>query len=162
MVHLEVLEVLVEGVALVQQLRVLGEEQENYARYQYVEAALLALVVLDVAVRLAERVVELAHHLAGLHRQLLLALQAAVLLASEERQAVVLVGQLVERDGLVAGLGVLAVEVVDADLVEVACDDPLGHDRARRDVVCVPLGLLEGGHPADVPTPVLSALLGLI
>ena len=118
--------------------------------------------MLDIAVGLGECVVELADNLARLDRELLLALEAAVLLAGEEREAVVLVRQILKSDRLVIGLRVFLVQVVDANLVEVAGDDPLGHDAAGRDVVRVPLGLLERCDEALVAVAILAAMLRLV
>ena len=117
-IDLEALEILAEGLTLLQELRVLCKEEEHDAGDEDVQTPLLALVVLDIAVGLGECVVELADNLARLDRELLLALEAAVLLAGEEREAVVLVRQILKSDRLVIGLRVLLVQVVDANLAK--------------------------------------------
>ena len=70
------------------------------------------------------------------------------------------VGKLVKGQRLVALLRILPVHVVNADLIEVACDDPFWSHALGRYVVCVPLGLLEGRDHTWVAVPVLASLFG--
>ena len=138
----ETLQVVEKGVFLVQQPRVFGVEQKDQAHDEHVEAALLVPIGVDVLVLLRQLRIQLAHQLAGLHRQLLLALDARVALVRKEGQQVQLRRQLVKRQRHIVFLACLLL-VVNAELVEVAGDDPARANRERQ-VVGVPFRLLVG------------------
>lgn len=134
-----------ERRARLQQVGVLGVEQEDDAGDEHVERALLLarrlVVAIDVVVLLGEGVVEPRHVLTSLDRQLLLSMESARLVRREEGEHVKLVRQLVEGELLHPVLRALVVEVVEPERLEVARHEPARALRVRQ-VLRVPHCLL--------------------
>ena len=94
----------------------------------------------DVLILLRKLRVQLAHQLARLNRQLLFALDAGILRIGKKTEQMQLLGQFVksERNILLLALFLL---VVNAELIEVARDDP-ARSNGERQVVGIPFRLL--------------------
>lgn len=137
-----------------QEVGVLGVEQEDDSGDEHVEGALLLLrpliLLLNVVVLLGEGIVEPGDVGPSLDGKLLLLVQAARLVGGQEGQKIQAVRELFEGELLHGILGPLVVEVVKAKGPEVARHHPAGALGVRQ-VSRVPHGLLERRLHAAVP-----------
>ena len=126
---------------LLEQPSILGVEQEHEAHDEDVEAALFDRVRVDVFVLCRQALVQAADDLARLDRELFLLHQTRSTLVDQESEQVKLIRQFVQSDSGVVMLRVVGIQVVNAELVEVADDDP-ARTHGVWQVVGVPLRLL--------------------
>lgn len=137
-----------------QEVGVLGVEQEDDSGDEHIEGALLLLcplaLLLNVVVLLGKGIVEPGDVGPGLDGELLLLVQAARLVGGQKGQEIQAVLELFEGELLHGVLGPLVVEVVEAEGLEVARHHPAGALGVRQ-VPRVPHGLLERRLHAAVP-----------
>ena len=115
-------------------------QQKDQPHDQHVQAALLVRIRFDVLVLLRKLRIQPTYQLARLHRKLPLALDAGVLGIGEKAQQMKLLGQFAKRKRDILFL-VFFLLVVNAEFIEVACDDP-AWTNGERQVVGIPFRLL--------------------
>ncbi len=137
-----------------QEVGVLGVEQEDDSGDEHVEGALFLLrpliLLLNVVVLFGEGIVEPGDVGPSLDGELLLLVQAARLVGGQEGQEIQTVRELFEGELLHSVLGPLVVEVVETEGPEVARHHPAGALGVRQ-VPRVPHGLLKRRLHAAVP-----------
>ena len=118
------LEVVVEGI-LREQTGVLSEQAEHQPYAEHVQGvAALGRVGIDVLS--AQKPVDLADQSTGVEGDLFLAGGAGPLRVDQEIEQVELLGQFIQPERDIVLPGLLSVEIVDTEMVEVGHDDRVG------------------------------------